>query len=153
MFPGSYSVPGNLSGGSSVTTDTRSSGSSAGVRSEKHHRIELCGKAGVEGVAAGFQQRPGAGGRPRGRADEAVQEDEARAALASAHTDLVQAAGDLVARIAERFLEVAGADTDRRDRAARWPEREGEASCRARPARRAARPAWPPPRAVPGPIR
>ena len=54
----------------------------------------------------------------------AVQEDEARAALASAPTDLVQAAGDLVARIAERFLEVAGADTDRRDRAARWPEDE-----------------------------
>ncbi len=52
----------------------------------------------------------------------AVQEDEVRAALASAHTDLVQAAGDLVERIASRFLEEAGVDTDRRDRFARWAE-------------------------------
>ena len=39
-------------------------------------------------------------------------------------TELVQAAGDLVARIAERFLAVAGADTGRGHRAAGWPEDE-----------------------------
>jgi hypothetical protein len=53
----------------------------------------------------------------------AVQEDEVRAALASAQSDLVQAAGDLVTRIAERFLDEAGADTTRRD-PAQWPEDE-----------------------------
>jgi len=54
----------------------------------------------------------------------AIQEDEVRAALASAHGDLAQAAGDLVARIAGRFLEESGADTDRRDRYARWARQE-----------------------------
>ena len=53
----------------------------------------------------------------------AVQEDEVRAALASAQGDLVEAAGDLVTRIAERFLDEAGANTSRRDRA-QWPEDE-----------------------------
>ncbi len=48
-----------------------------------------------------------------------------RAALAAAHPDLVQAAGDLVARIAERFLDEAGVETDRRDRYARWAEDGG----------------------------
>jgi hypothetical protein len=54
----------------------------------------------------------------------AVQDDEVRAALASAHADLVQAAGDLVARIAGRFLEESGADTSERDRYARWSRDE-----------------------------
>lgn len=54
----------------------------------------------------------------------AIQEDEVRAALASAHGDLVQAAGDLVARIAGRFLEESGADTGRRERYARWARAE-----------------------------
>ena len=54
----------------------------------------------------------------------AIQEDEVRAALASAHGDLVQAAGDLVARIAGRFLEESGAGTDGRDRYARWARDE-----------------------------
>ena len=172
MFPGSYSVPGNVSGGSSVTTDTCSSGSSAGVRSEKiTDRIELCGKAGVEGVALPLRLGPvhhadgalepglvelsaAAGGwrpasgtcrraglalraeRPRELLElgedlltavhlhRAAQEDEARAALASAHTELVPAAWDLVARIAERFLALAGAVTGRVHRAAGWPEDE-----------------------------
>lgn len=52
----------------------------------------------------------------------AVQQDEVRAALGSAHTDLEQAAGDLVARIASRFLEESGVDIDRRDRFGRWAE-------------------------------
>jgi hypothetical protein len=56
----------------------------------------------------------------------AIQEDEVRAALASAHGDLAQAAGDLVARIAGRFLEESGADTGRRDRYARWARAEPE---------------------------
>jgi len=53
-----------------------------------------------------------------------IQEDEVRAALASAHGDLVQAAGDLVARIAGRFLEESGVDTRGRDRYARWARPE-----------------------------
>ena len=55
-----------------------------------------------------------------------VQEDEVRAALAAAHPDLVQACGDLVARIAGRFLEESGAEADGRDRYARWAEAEDE---------------------------
>jgi len=51
---------------------------------------------------------------------QAVQDNEARAALASAHPDLVQATGDLVTRIAERFLEVAGIEADSRGRHAGW---------------------------------
>jgi hypothetical protein len=47
---------------------------------------------------------------------QAVQDDEVRAALASAHADLVQAAGDLVSRIAGRFLEASGVDTSARER-------------------------------------
>jgi hypothetical protein len=43
---------------------------------------------------------------------QAVQDDAVRAALASAHPELVQAAGDLVARLAERFLENAGMKLD-----------------------------------------
>jgi len=54
----------------------------------------------------------------------AIQEDEVRAALASAHGDLVQAAGDLVARIAGRFLDESGADTGRRERYARGARAE-----------------------------
>jgi hypothetical protein len=54
----------------------------------------------------------------------AIQEDEVRAALASAHADLDQAAGDLVARIAKRFLRESGVDTDRSDRYARWAREE-----------------------------
>ena len=56
------------------------------------------------------------------RLHRAVQEHEVRAALASAHADLEMAAGDLVARIASRFLEEAGVATDRRDRYVRWAE-------------------------------
>jgi len=41
----------------------------------------------------------------------AVQDDEVRAAVASAQPDLVQATGDLVARIAGRFLEECGTDS------------------------------------------
>jgi hypothetical protein len=54
----------------------------------------------------------------------AIQEDEVRAALASAHADLEQAAGDLVFRIANRFLRESGVDTDRSDRYARWAREE-----------------------------
>jgi hypothetical protein len=54
----------------------------------------------------------------------AIREDEVRAALASAHADLDQAAGDLVARIANRFLRESGVDTDRSDRYARWAREE-----------------------------
>ena len=43
-----------------------------------------------------------------------VQADQVRAALASAHADLVQASGDLVARIAARFLEESGAQASGR---------------------------------------
>ena len=50
----------------------------------------------------------------------AVQDDEVRAALASAHQDLVQASGDLVARIAGRFLEECGTDSDAPARQASW---------------------------------
>ena len=56
----------------------------------------------------------------------AVQDDEVRAALAAAHTDLVQASGDLVARIARRFLEESGADTG--DRYERWTRQEAAGS-------------------------
>jgi hypothetical protein len=59
---------------------------------------------------------------------QAVQDDEVRAALASAHADLVQASGDLVARIAGRFLEESGADSGERDRHARWSRDESEGS-------------------------
>ena len=59
---------------------------------------------------------------------QAVQDDEVRAALASAHADLVQASGDLVARIAGRFLEESGADSGERDRYARWSRDESEGS-------------------------
>jgi hypothetical protein len=58
----------------------------------------------------------------------AVQDDEVRAALASAHPDLVQASGDLVARIASRFLEDSGADARARDRYARWTREEAGGS-------------------------
>ena len=54
----------------------------------------------------------------------AVQDDEVRAALASAHQDLVQASGDLVARIAGRFLEDSGAEVRGRDRYAHWTRQE-----------------------------
>jgi len=54
----------------------------------------------------------------------AIQEDEVRAALAAAHADLDQAAGDLVARIANRFLRESGVDPDRSDRYARWAREE-----------------------------
>lgn len=50
----------------------------------------------------------------------AVQDDEVRAALASAQPDLVQATGDLVARIAGRFLEESGTDSGARARYASW---------------------------------
>jgi hypothetical protein len=53
---------------------------------------------------------------------QAIQENEVRAAVAAAHADLVQAAGDLVARIADRFLNEAGMDTDHRRGYARWAE-------------------------------
>ena len=46
------------------------------------------------------------------RLHQAVQDDAVRAALASAHPELVQAAEDLVARLAERFLEDAGMTLD-----------------------------------------
>ena len=58
----------------------------------------------------------------------AVQDDEVRAALAAAHADLVQAAGDLVTRIAGRFLDESGADTSGRDRYARWTRQEAGGS-------------------------
>ena len=58
----------------------------------------------------------------------AVQDDEVRAALAAAHADLVQAAGDLVSRIASRFLEESGADTGQRDRYAHWTREEAGGS-------------------------
>ena len=51
---------------------------------------------------------------------QAVQEDEVRAALASAHGDLVQAVGDLVTRIGQRFLEEGGVALDRQSRTAGW---------------------------------
>ena len=51
---------------------------------------------------------------------QAIQENEVRAAVAPAHPDLVQAAGDLVGRIAERFLEEAGVNAGDRGRHARW---------------------------------
>jgi len=52
----------------------------------------------------------------------AVQEDEVRAALAVAHPDLVQAVGDLVTRIAERFLERSGVEVRDRSGYAAWAE-------------------------------
>jgi hypothetical protein len=55
---------------------------------------------------------------------QAIQEDEVRAALAAAHGNLVQAVGDLVARIGARFLEEAGVHTTRVARYARWAEGE-----------------------------
>ena len=58
----------------------------------------------------------------------AVQDDEVRAALAAAHPDLVQACGDLVARIAGRFLEDSGAEPRARDRYARWTREEAGGS-------------------------
>jgi len=51
---------------------------------------------------------------------QAIQENEVRAAVAAAHPGLVQAAGDLVARIAARFLDEAGVRADDRGRYARW---------------------------------
>jgi hypothetical protein len=56
----------------------------------------------------------------------AVQDDEVRAALASAHADLVQASGDLVARIAGRFLEESGAEAG--DRYTQWTREEAAGS-------------------------
>ncbi|HET9155449.1 MAG TPA: hypothetical protein VFN91_02200 [Myxococcaceae bacterium] len=64
---------------------------------------------------------------------QAVQDDEVRAALGRAHADLVQASGDLVARIAGRFLEESGADTGERDRYARWSRDESEGSVEVTP--------------------
>jgi hypothetical protein len=55
---------------------------------------------------------------------QAVQDSEVRAALASTHADLVQAAGDLVSRIAGRFLETSGTDTSARDRSVSWSRDE-----------------------------
>jgi len=52
------------------------------------------------------------------RLHQAVQDDAVRAALASAHSELVQASGDLVARLAERFLKDAGMKPDSGTR--RW---------------------------------
>jgi hypothetical protein len=54
----------------------------------------------------------------------AVEDDDVRAALASAHPGLVQAAGDLVARIAARFLDESGVDVGERDRPVHWPRGE-----------------------------
>jgi hypothetical protein len=51
---------------------------------------------------------------------QAIQENEVRAAVAAAHPDLVQAAGDLVGRIAERFLDEAAVNAGDRGRNARW---------------------------------
>ena len=56
---------------------------------------------------------------------EAVQDDTVRAALASTHSELVQAAGDLVARLAARFLENAGVKLD--GGAGRWAGAGNEA--------------------------
>ncbi|HET6980489.1 MAG TPA: hypothetical protein VFI53_00035 [Myxococcaceae bacterium] len=52
---------------------------------------------------------------------QAIQENEVRAAAAAAHSDLVQAAGELVGRIAERFLDEAGVNAGDRGRHVRWP--------------------------------
>ncbi|HEY1908099.1 MAG TPA: hypothetical protein VGG91_18770 [Myxococcaceae bacterium] len=51
---------------------------------------------------------------------QAIQETEVRAAVGTAHHGLVQAAGDLVGRIADRFLDEAGVNADDRVRYARW---------------------------------
>lgn len=61
---------------------------------------------------------------------QAVQDDEARAALASAHPDLVRATGDLVTRIAERFLDDAGIEADGRGRHAGWAKADLEVQSR-----------------------
>jgi hypothetical protein len=45
---------------------------------------------------------------------EAIQENEVRAAVGTAHPGLVQASGDLVARFADRFLGEAGVNADDR---------------------------------------
>jgi hypothetical protein len=58
----------------------------------------------------------------------AVQDDEVRAALAEAHADLVEASGDLVARIASRFLDECGTGARRRDRFASWTRGESAGS-------------------------
>ena len=42
---------------------------------------------------------------------QAIQQNEVRASVPTAHADLVEAAGHLVTRIADRFLDVAGAWT------------------------------------------
>jgi hypothetical protein len=58
----------------------------------------------------------------------AVQDDEVRAALAAAYADLVQASGDLVARIASRFLDECGTERRRRERFASWTREEAAGS-------------------------
>ena len=50
----------------------------------------------------------------------AVQDDDVRTAVASAQPDLARATGDLVARIAGRFLEECGTDSDAPARQASW---------------------------------
>jgi len=55
-----------------------------------------------------------------------IQDDDVRAALAAAHPDLVQASGDLVSRIAERFLKQSGLEPELRSRDGGWAEAAGD---------------------------
>ena len=53
---------------------------------------------------------------------QAIQQNEVRASVPAAHSDLVEAAGHLVTRIADRFLDVAGVSIDHHRVPARWSE-------------------------------
>jgi hypothetical protein len=53
---------------------------------------------------------------------QALQENEVRGAVGTAHVGLVQAAAELVSRFADRFLDEAGKNADPRGQHARWAE-------------------------------
>jgi hypothetical protein len=141
MFPPGHSVPANVRPGSFVTARA---GLDASVE-----RPHLSSTREEDAVAKKSDRKGGKKGRKASaRSDRellelgedlltavhlhhAVQDDEVRAALAAAHADLVQAAGDLVTRIARRFLQESGADTGARDRYERWTRDEAGESVEA----------------------
>jgi len=53
---------------------------------------------------------------------QAIQQNEVRASVPAAHADLVEAAGQLVTRIADRFLDEAGKNADHRGQYAAAPD-------------------------------